>query len=81
MSFRFENRAADYLHAWLTFGLPAALGSVFLQDVVTPAVSRYRPVHDGLADAGLFVVICSILGAAFWHHARPERSEDTPATE
>ncbi len=33
MSFRCKNLAAGYLHAWLTVGLPAALGSVFLQDV------------------------------------------------
>jgi hypothetical protein len=80
MSFRFQNRAADYLHAWLTFGLPTALGSVFLTDVVTPAVSSYAPVHDGLADAGLFVVICSILCAALWN-ARPEGSEESKSTQ
>jgi predicted metal-binding membrane protein len=80
MSFRFEKFAAGYLQAWLTFGLPTALGAVFLTDVVTPAVSSYAPVHDGLADAGLFALICSILCAALWH-ARPEGSEDTPATQ
>ena len=80
MSNRFENRAIDYLQAWLTFGMPAALVSVFLTDVVTPAVSSYAPVHDGLAGAGLSVLVVSVVCAALWPHVRPEGSEESRST-
>jgi hypothetical protein len=62
---------SPYAWAWLTFGLPSGVLTVLLTDVVAPAVLGVSPVHDGFIDAGVFVVLFSVVGAVLWPWMRP----------
>jgi hypothetical protein len=75
---------SPYAWAWLTFGLPSGVLAVLLGDVVAPAVLGLSPVHDGPVDAGVFVVLFSVVGAVLWPWMRPgaeDRSSDANRSE